>query len=268
MFCVKVNPGSERIQVRHYTSGFLPSYKAADPDGKSRRKLLVVPGYIFMLQKASRAEKVPEAEWAVIDALSDPHPSVLDRETGTITDGPLTAVQDYITGTTDTTVQIRVSLLGESRLYRLPVAPPEGEAGDAPAEDAEKTGEEGNQERNIGPSVEETDADKKGKSAYTEEQKAEMIARAGEIGVRAAAEEYGVPWQTIAQFKRRAKEADRRTAETAEIAEPASFLPAGIAEEAPEDAEGLQVENAVLRERIEQLEEKIISLKKALDRLV
>ena len=267
MFCVKVNPGSERIQVRHYTSGFLPSYKAADPDGKSRRKLLVVPGYIFMLQKAPRAEKVPEAEWVVIDALSDPHPSVLDRETGTITDGPLTAVQDYITGTTDSTVQIRVTLLGESRLYRLPVTPPE-EEGAAPAEDAENTGEEGDQEKSISSGVNDVAEDKKGKSAYTEEQKAEMIARAGEIGVRAAAGEYGVPWQTIAQFKRRAKEADRRTAETAEIAEPASFLPAGIAEEAPEDAEGLQVENAVLREKIEQLEAKIVSLKKALDRLV
>ena len=63
MYCVKVEPGKERIKVRQVASGFLPSYLEADETGRpDERKRFVVPGYVFMLQYAPGAVPVPEME--------------------------------------------------------------------------------------------------------------------------------------------------------------------------------------------------------------
>ena len=79
MYCVKVEPGKERIKVRQVASGFLPSYREADEKGRpDERKRFVVPGYVFMLQYAPGAVPVPEEEWKIIEAISDPAPSTLD----------------------------------------------------------------------------------------------------------------------------------------------------------------------------------------------
>ena len=90
MYCIKVTPGTERIRVRSISSGFLPSYApAADPDapfafsdadgafvassGKKIRKL-VVPGYIFSLQRSPRAKRVDPEEWNPADGLCEMDP--------------------------------------------------------------------------------------------------------------------------------------------------------------------------------------------------
>ncbi len=83
----------------------------------------------------------------------------------------------------------------------------------------------------------------------TEEQKAAMLARAEEIGVQNAAKEYGVPWQTIAQYKRRAKEQTEKetaaekpaTAETVTAEGPAAVE---TASDAPAAGKGKQKKTA------------------------
>lgn len=42
------------------------------------------------------------------------------------------------------------------------------------------------------------------KKEYTEQQKADAVKRAGEIGVQAAAKELGIPWQALAQWNKSA----------------------------------------------------------------
>ena len=115
-----------------------------------------------------------------------------------------------------------------------------------------------------------------------------MQAKAEEIGVKAAADSFGVPWQVIAQMKRRAAEAaagetaekkavraraaareadalkaDAKEADAVGAVAPAEAeKPAG--EKAEETASPLALENAVLKEKIARLEEKAAQLKKAL----
>ena len=40
------------------------------------------------------------------------------------------------------------------------------------------------------------------KITYTDRQKAVMLTRAGEIGIHAAAKEFGIAWQTLARIRR------------------------------------------------------------------
>ncbi len=132
-----------------------------------------------------------------------------------------------------------------------------------------------------------------------------MIAKAEEIGIQNAAKEFGVPWQTIAQYKRRANEkaGNAKPAEPAKAkkagaavkakAEDASAKKAGGDEKAkvedapaketasaaktkpenvpakkdgsytPADIEALKIENAVLQDRIRQLQDRVVKLTKA-----
>ena len=60
-------------------------------------KHLVVPGYVFTPNYVPGTVQVPEGEWKIIDALSDPQPSVLDHANRLITEGPLQAIQGEIT---------------------------------------------------------------------------------------------------------------------------------------------------------------------------
>ena len=251
MYCVKVEPGRERIRVRHFSNGFLPSYLPADKAGGKEGKRFVVPGYVFLLQPASGAVKVPDEEWAVIEAISDPHPSAADPAEGTIRSGPLKRIAEKIAAVEERRVLVEAELLGEKRRYWLAVRPADGEEPEEKPEAKPKPAGK--------PKDREEKTVKKGKAAYTEEQKAAMMARAEEIGVQAAAKEFGVQWQVIAQFRRRA--AEKAAAKAAPADTPEAEEPAG-----EEDA--LRVENAVLREKVAKLEAQVAKLKKAIQELM
>ena len=321
MYCVKVEPGKERIKVRQVASGFLPSYREADEKGRpDERKRFVVPGYVFMLQYAPGAVPVPEEEWKIIEAISDPAPSTLDFANQKITEGPLQAVEGNITAFEENRIRVYVNLLGENRWYRLAVVPfaaeaaEEGSDGAGAAGDAGADGSDGAAADGAGADGsdgtiaadgagetakgEKEDMSEIARSGYTKEQEAQMIARAEEIGVRAAAAEYGVNWQVVAGMKRRAKNGGKEAAEEkkpakvpkteaaapktagetaqATAAEEAARETAGTPAEtatatetaAPGDIEALKVENAILREKIEKMEAQVEKLRKALQELI
>ena len=319
MYCVKVEPGKERIKVRQVASGFLPSYREADETGRpDERKRFVVPGYVFMLQYAPGAVPVPEEEWKMIEAISDPAPSTLDFANRKIVEGPLQAVEGNITAFEENRIRVYANLLGENRWYRLAVVPfvPEaaegsdgtGAAGDAGADGSDGAavdgaGADGSDGTIAADGAGETakggaeDMSEIARSGYTKEQEAQMIARAEEIGVRAAAAEYGVNWQVVAGMKRRAKNGGKEAAEekkpakapkteaaapetaaapektaAGEAAPKAAGTPAETATATETAASGnieaLKVENAILREKIEKMEAQVEKLRKALQELI
>ena len=319
MYCVKVEPGKERIKVRQVASGFLPSYREADETGRpDERKRFVVPGYVFMLQYAPGAVPVPEEEWKMIEAISDPAPSTLDFANRKIVEGPLQAVEGNIIAFEENRIRVYANLLGENRWYRLAVVPfvPEaaegsdgtGAAGDAGADGsdgaaADGAGADGSDGTIAAEGAGETakgeaeDMSEIARSGYTKEQEAQMIARAEEIGVRAAAAEYGVNWQVVAGMKRRAKNGGKEAAEekkpakapkteaaapetaaapektaAGEAAPKAAGTPAETATATETAASGnieaLKVENAILREKIEKMEAQVEKLRKALQELI
>lgn len=259
MYAVKVEQGRERAEVRHISSGFLPSYRVSDgsPDRPYVRSL-VVPGYVFTLVRVRLAIPVPDDEWRIIDKISDSKPSVMDSD-GKFVSGPLMGLDQYVVQTGKDSVYLCVDLLGEKRRYRLPCQFAEAMA----------VTEENRKEV---PGVAKTGA------RFTDEQKAAMLKRAGEIGVHAAAGEFGVAWQVIAQMKRRANEgADHEKKEPP--AAKASAKKTGIGRKtgqaqvvmttAPErPATELEIENAFLREQVEKLTAKVEKLKKALSDLL
>lgn len=253
MYCMKVEPGRERIKVRQVASGFLPSYRQAGENGKTEEgKRLVVPGYVFMLQYTPGALQVPEDEWKIIEAISDPAPSVLDYLNKKITEGPLKAVEEKITSFEENWIRVYVNLLGENRWYRLAVVTCEPETEDTEEETAVSDGTtaeigngadgsdgadtgagrvDGNSEGadtepgNAAGHPDGTGTAKKGegkdmsevtRSGFTAQQEARMIARAEEIGTKEAAEEFGVNWQVIAGMKRRARARGEETVATEE----------------------------------------------------
>ena len=319
MYCVKVEPGKERIKVRQVASGFLPSYREADETGRpDERKRFVVPGYVFMLQYAPGAVPVPEEEWKIIEAISDPAPSTLDFANQKIVEGPLQAVEGNITAFEENRIRVYANLLGENRWYRLAVVPfvPEaaegsdgaGAAGDTGADGsdgaaADGAGADGSDGTIAAEGAGETakgeaeDMSEIARSGYTKEQEAQMIARAEEIGVRAAAAEYGVNWQVVAGMKRRARNGGKEAAEekkpakapkteaaapetaaapekttAGEAAPKAAGTPAETATATETAASGnieaLKVENAILREKIEKMEAQVEKLRKALQELI
>lgn len=144
--------------------------------------------FVFTRTKKDGAERVPESEWKVIEAISSTFPSTLDVTTARISDGPL---KDLLLLQIDPTIKavlIRAKLLGETRDYWLPVRFADG---------TEKK---------------KAETEKKPKPVYTDEKRTEMLAKAEEIGITAAAKAYGVPWQTIAQLKRWAVKSGNVTA--------------------------------------------------------
>ena len=296
MYCVKVDEGRERARVRDYHSGFLPSYKPAylfSPDFPARpnvrgAKHLVVPGYIFMLRRAPRSQPVDEEEWKIIEAISDSHPSVLDPETGKIIDGPLKDLNHLVTRVEGDHVRITVTLLGLERRYWIQVSFPapasesseetaeggaeesaENKAEAAPEEEKEGTPEEKEKEK-----TDREEPNMSQKPDYTPEQQAAMLARAEEIGIHAAAKEYGIPWQTLTHMKRRA---EKEAGQVPARAEKPKKAAAGkekkkekpdISVETEEAGDDLKVENAILKEKIAKLETKVKKLQKALAELI
>jgi hypothetical protein len=224
---------------------------------------------------------VPEAEWKIVEAVSDPHISIVDQRERKVVEGPLKSIEETISVIQASRVKVSAMILGEERTYWLPVSstedgtPSAEEEPDARADGDPEAGEtEGPVNAAANEKKEETrKVDQKPRSKYdfTEEQKAAMMARADEIGIREAAKEFSVPWQAIAQLKRREREKNgkppvskaqkpgsgrrRRKAE----ADAVSGLPAASA-----NAGSLKDENAMLRKKLSELEARAEKLKKAI----
>ena len=294
MYCIKVEPGRERIKVRQVSSGFIPKYMHTEGKGKTPEKRFVVPGYVFTLQYAPGAVKVPEDEWAIIEAVSDSHLSTVDRETRKIAEGPLKAIEEAVTVIEADRAKVAAMILGEKRQYWLAVKyrEPEGatpveadpENGNHGTDAEERETEAGNAE-DIEASEKTVSAGKSGtegktsgkprsKYDFTEEEKARMLARAEEVGNRQAAAEFTVPWQMIAQMKRREREknAGPEAAEKRKYGQKKKGNPAGkrISERpaASNDPDALKAENTALREKLAKLEEKAAKLRKAIQELL
>ena len=245
MYAVKVEQGRERPEVRKISTGFLPSYRVYTGDERSVR-WLVVPGYVFTLSKTRKAEPVPDEEWEIIDKISSSAISTLDKD-GKIVSGPLKGLDRYVTKTGKDYVQFCVNLLGEARTYRLPCRI---------AEEPEETKEnEGGASDMAGENKE-----------LTEERIAAMLERAEKVGIHAAAGEFGIAWQTLAKFRRRAGGAG--------AGKPEPILKAGSAKRGRpkvvkavaqqlSEAE-LEAENAALRKQVEELTAKLEKAKKTL----
>ena len=245
MYAVKVEQGRERPEVRKISTGFLPSYRVYTGDERSVR-WLVVPGYVFTLSKTRKAEPVPDEEWEIIDKISSSAISTLDKD-GKIVSGPLKGLDRYVTKTGKDYVQFCVNLLGEARTYRLPCRI---------AEEPEETKEnEGGAPDMAGENKE-----------LTEERIAAMLERAEKVGIHAAAGEFGIAWQTLAKFRRRAGGAG--------AGKPEPILKAGSAKRGRpkvvkavaqqlSEAE-LEAENAALRKQVEELTAKLEKAKKTL----
>ena len=110
------------------------------------------------------------------------------------------------------------------------------------------------------------------KPDYTPEQQAAMLARAEEIGIHAAAKEYGIPWQTLTHMKRRV---EKEAGQVPARAEKPKKAAAGKEKEKPdvsieteEAGDDLKVEIAILKEKIAKLEAKVKKLQKALAELI
>ena len=249
MYAVKVEQGRERPEVRKISTGFLPSYRVYTGDERSVR-WLVVPGYVFTLSKTRKAEPVPDEEWEIIDKISSSAISTLDKD-GKILSGPLTGLDRYVTKTGKGYVQFCVNLLGEARTYRLPCRI---------AEEPGATG--GNKGGAPNMAVENKE--------LTEERIAAMLERAEKIGIHAAAGEFGIAWQTLAKFRRRAGGAGAGKPEPILKAVSAKRgRPKVVKAVAQKLSEAeLEAENAALRKQVEELTAKLEKVENTLTDLL
>ena len=258
MYAVKVEQGRERPEVRRISTGFLPTYRVYTGSAEEKSvRWLVVPGYVFSLSMTRNAQLVPNEEWEIIDKLSASAISMLDKS-GKILSGPLTGLDRYVTKTGKDYVQLCVNLLGETRTYRLPCRT---------AEEPEATGE------NKGGASDMAVENKE----LTEERIAAMLERAEKVGIHAAAGEFGIAWQTLAKFRRRAGGAvpEKKAPEEQTITKRGPGRPKkadakgngpkivkAVAQQLSE-AE-LEAENAALRKQVEELTAKLEKAKKTL----
>ena len=247
MYAVKVEQGRERFEVRRISSGFLPSYRvySGSSDGASVR-WPVIPGYVFSLVMVRNAIIVSEEEWEIIDKLSDSRPSVIDAE-GKIISGPLAGLSHLVVKTGRNFVQIRANLLGEERTYHLLCET---------AEEAEKKKE--------GKGSAKTE---NAKAESPEEETAAMLKRVEEVGVHAAAREFGIAWQTLARIRRQAagSTGTEKKAEAKEKPNRQKSLRTAAQEQVATD---LETENAILRKQVKQMTTTLESIKKALARIL
>lgn len=179
--------------MRHYSSAFIPSYTSAAENSMGKR-LYFVPGYIFMMTKAPGAEKVPDTDWKVIEAISDSHPSTLDVKAKKIIDGPLTGLLILRVNPALKSVCIRAKLLGVTRDYWLAVR----------FKSAEEKADDGKAADVVELKEKQQEGKKMAKTTYTEEQINQAIERAKEIGIHAAGQELGIPWQAVQGFCKKA----------------------------------------------------------------
>ncbi len=222
MYAVKIESGKERIRVRSYNNGFLPSYVSAAEESMGKR-MYVVPGYVFTMTRVGGAEKIPDSDWKIIEAISDKNPSTLDVNTGKIIDGPLKDLLILRVNPALKAVLIRARLLGVTRDYWLAVRFRDGSQEEDPIPDSDSatTGAKTDTQKkktknNINKSTKKsikketkkntTEGGKMGKDqkTYTDEQIQAAVERAKEIGIHAAGREAGMPWQVVMAAARKA----------------------------------------------------------------
>ena len=254
MYAVKVEQGRERPEVRKISTGFLPSYRVYTGSAEEKSvRWLVVPGYVFSLSMTRNAQPVPNEEWEIIDKISSSAISTLDKD-GKIVSGPLKGLDRYVTKTGKDYVQFCVNLLGEARTYRLPCRI---------AEETEEAAEAKESKAKMADAA-------SGKKELSEEQIAAALERAEKVGIHAAAGEFGIAWQTLAKFRRRAGGAG--------AGKPEPILKAGSAKRGRpkivkavaqklSEAE-LEAENAALRKQVEELTAKLEKVKNTLTDLL
>ena len=94
-----------------------------------------------------------------------------------------------------------------------------------------------------------------------------MLKRVEEVGVHAAAREFGIAWQTLARIRRQAagNAGTEKKAEAKEKPGRQKTVKAAGPEQAATD---LETENAILRKQVEQLTTTLESIKKALARIL
>ena len=232
MYAIKIENGKERIRVRHYNNGFLPSYTSCAEDSMGKR-LYVVPGYIFMMTKAPGAEKVPDSEWKVIEAISDTHTSTLDVKAKKIIDGPLKDLLILRVNPSLKSVCIRAKLLGVTRDYWLAVRFKSAEEKADKAEKAEKADD------GKAADVVKSRRRKAGEvktMEYTQEQIDEILKRAEEVGIHQSAREYSVPWQKVQGWAKKAGVMDKVSKKPAKKKAASATTPA-VEEKAEKKAE-------------------------------
>ena len=247
MYAVKVETGRERPEVRRISTGFLPTYRVYTGSAEEKSvRWLVVPGYVFSLSMTRNAQPVPNEEWEIIDKLSASAISMLDKS-GKILSGPLTGLDRYVTKAGKDYVQLYVNLLGEARTYWLPCRIAE---------------EPGETKENEGGAPDMAGENKE----LTEERIAAMLERAEKVGIHAAAGEFGIAWQTLAKFRRRAGGAGTGKPEpglkAVSVKKGGPKVVKAVAQQLSE-AE-LEAENAVLRKQVEELTAKLEKAKKTL----
>ena len=246
MYCIRVAVGKERLLAGTYNSAFIPSYISVKGyRGRSERRH-VVPGYIFTIQKENKAILVPEEEWHIIEALSDIQPSFVD-DMGKIVSGPLLGLDHLVVSTTKSKIQIQADLLGERRTYWIKVK---------------------NSDKDVSSSEKQVEANMRDrgerKMENTQEQINKILADAEVNGVHAAAKKAGVAWQTVLRWARKAgKQIPPKAKKKKEFKQGKPFSTSAT----NTNLSPLELENAILRERVTFLEEKVQKLQKAVAEL-
>ncbi|MER1994118.1 MAG: hypothetical protein ABS897_08795 [Eubacteriales bacterium] len=262
MYAVKVETGRERPEVRRISTGFLPTYRVYTGSTEDKTvRWLVVPGYVFSLSMTRKAEPVPNEEWEIIDKLSASAISTVDKS-GKILSGPLTGLDRYVTKTGKDYVQLCVNLLGEARTYRLLCRIEDG------TEEAEEAKES---EAKMADAA-------SAKKELSEDQIMAALKRAEKVGIRAAASEFGMAWQTLSWIRRKSTAAavpEKKAPEEQTITKRGPGRPKkadakgngpkivkAVAQQLSE-AE-LEAENAALRKQVEELTAKLEKAKTTL----
>lgn len=303
MFAIKTDPGSERRMAKIYTNGFLPSYSPAPTEETKGKKIkkLIVPGYVFVLEKIRGAERVMDEEWRIIEALSDSNISTIDQD-GQVVAGPLMGLNEIVAKVEGCRASVHTCLLGKWRWYEIEVLRTISGPADTPyaaAEEEADGGAEGSAPGSAAESKKQEGKKVAEKKTYTDEELKAAVENAKAVGIHAAAKSTGIPWQTILGAARKAgveiepKKTNKKAAAekpTAAKKTPAKkgrkdeelkteeSVPAAATEEKKakqkatlaeeKNASPLEIENAVLRSENEKLKAQIAKLKKALQELL
>ncbi len=229
------------------SGSFVPTYLPAPSASESgRERKIILPGYIFTLQNHRLGSQVPPEEWQIIEALSDSRPTVINSD-GKIISGPFIGLENIFTSIEEDAADIRVSLLESTRYYRIRIRHGEAEDKSSPVE---------MQPGETAPDQEETNME------YTQERINMILEEVEKNGAHATSKAYGVPWQTIISWARKAGRqiTPKRTNNQAKGKKSKKTAIAKNAETLKAKHSPLEIENVVLRERVASLEEKLQKL--------
>ena len=293
MYSVKVQEGRERAALNRISGAFLPTYIRAASSSHQTKELLL-PGYVFTMDKTDHGEKISDEDYHIISILASKELSIVNRA-GKVLAGPLKEIEKYIVYADWDFVLIKVRLLDKLREYYVRVLPPEKagmsrslKASDAPdqpseppvppsapdeAQDAAQ--ETAKKQQKI---KEKTQMPEKN-TTFTNEQIRSALELEARIGNRDAAAQLHIPWQLLAQWKKRAAKdpsiAPRSNIQQATDTETKEEFPqpheagAPAAEtSADRPASALEIENAVLKEQVATLTARVAKLTKALQDLL